>query len=78
MANENGIWILLDKSAKDFASSGIPAKGDKIMIEYKENSPIWSGMATLLGNKSQSITKQFQSPENNADIMFSPNFFKVM
>lgn len=78
MANTEGVWILLDKSAKDFTANPIPTTGDKILIEYKDNAPVWSGIATLLGNKNQSTRSNFKATEAGLDTIYSPIFFKVI
>ena len=78
MANKQGAWILLDKSVKDFTANPLPQQGDRILIEYKDNSPIWTGMATLLGNKNQSTRSNFKATESGMDTIYSPNFFKVI
>jgi len=78
MAKNEGIWILLDKSAKDFTANPMPQEGDKIIIEYKDGAPIWSGIATLLGNKNQSTRSNFKATEAGLDTIYSPNFFKVI
>lgn len=78
MAEEQGIWMLLDTTSRDYVNTGIPQVGDKVFIQYKDNAPVWSGMVTVIGNKNQSVSQQYKSPESGADTMYSSNFFKAI